>query len=67
MKRNVVVAWTAGALLTIEEVDFKAPSEADVPIEVRVTDICQIDHSTLNGACPDLVNKGESACSIELY
>ncbi len=67
MKRNGVVAWTAGALLTIEEVDLEAPCEGDVPIEVRATGIYRIDRGTLKGPYLDVMKKGDSARSVELH
>src|SRR6266513_824106 len=53
MKTKAAIAWTAGAPLTIEEVDLEGPRAGEVLIEVKATGICHTDYYTLSGADPE--------------
>jgi S-(hydroxymethyl)glutathione dehydrogenase/alcohol dehydrogenase len=53
MKTKAAVAWKAGALLTIEEVDLEGPKVGEVLVEIKATGICHTDQYTLSGADPE--------------
>ncbi len=53
MKTRAAVAHSAGAPLTIEEVDLEGPREGEVLIEVKATGICHTDAFTLSGDDPE--------------
>jgi len=53
MKTRAAVAWKAGALLSVEEVDLQGPRAGEVLIEVKATGICHTDQYTLSGADPE--------------
>jgi S-(hydroxymethyl)glutathione dehydrogenase / alcohol dehydrogenase len=53
MKTRAAVAWKAGELLTIEELDLDGPRSGEVLVEVKATGICHTDYYTLSGADPE--------------
>lgn len=53
MKTKAAIAWEAGALLSVEEVDLAGPKAGEVLVEVKATGICHTDFYTLSGADPE--------------
>lgn len=48
MKTRAAIAWKAGQLLTVEEVDLKGPRAGEVLVEVKATGptICELSEAT---------------------
>src|SRR3546814_18049738 len=53
MKTKSAIAWTAGAPLTIEDVELAGPKVGEVLVEIKATGICHTDYYTLSGADPE--------------
>jgi S-(hydroxymethyl)glutathione dehydrogenase/alcohol dehydrogenase len=53
MKSRAAVAWAAGKLLEIEEVDVAGPKEGEVLLQVSATGVCHTDAFTLSGQDPE--------------
>ena len=53
MKSKAAIAFSAGAPLSIEEVDLEGPKSGEVLIEVMATGVCHTDAYTLSGGDPE--------------
>jgi len=53
MKTNAAIAWSAGAPLTIEEVDLEGPKKGEVLVRLVATGVCHTDAFTLSGDDPE--------------
>ena len=53
MKTRAAVAWEAGKLLEIVEVDLEGPKEGEVLLKMVATGVCHTDAFTLSGADPE--------------
>ena len=53
MKSKAAIAFSAGATLSIEEVDLEGPKSGEVLIEVMATGVCHTDAYTLSGGDPE--------------
>ena len=53
MKTRAAVAWEAGKLLSIEEVDVAGPQAGEVLVRIVATGVCHTDAFTLSGADPE--------------
>ena len=53
MKARAAVAFEAGKLLEIVEVDLEGPKAGEVLVEMKATGICHTDQFTLSGADPE--------------
>ena len=53
MKSRAAVAFEAGKLLEIVEVDLAGPREGEVLVEIKATGVCHTDEFTISGADPE--------------
>jgi S-(hydroxymethyl)glutathione dehydrogenase/alcohol dehydrogenase len=53
MKSRAAVAWEAGKILEIEEIEVAAPRAGEVLIRMVATGVCHTDAFTLSGADPE--------------
>jgi S-(hydroxymethyl)glutathione dehydrogenase / alcohol dehydrogenase len=53
MKTKAAVAWEAGKLLVIEEIDLDGPKKGEVLIRMVATGVCHTDAYTLSGSDPE--------------
>ncbi len=53
MKSRAAVAWEAGQLLQIEEIDVAVPKQGEVMVRIVATGVCHTDAFTLSGADPE--------------
>ncbi|OEY66675.1 S-(hydroxymethyl)glutathione dehydrogenase/class III alcohol dehydrogenase [Marinobacter sp. X15-166B] len=53
IKSKAAVAWSAGAPLSIEEVDVMPPQKGEVRIRILATGVCHTDLFTLSGEDPE--------------
>ena len=53
MKTRAAVAWEAGKLLSIEEIDIGGPKAGEVLLRVVATGVCHTDAYTLSGDDPE--------------
>jgi S-(hydroxymethyl)glutathione dehydrogenase / alcohol dehydrogenase len=53
MKSRAAVAFEAGKLLEIVEVDLEGPREGEVLVEIKATGVCHTDEFTISGADPE--------------
>ena len=53
MKSRAAIAFKAGALLEIGEVDVQGPRAGEVMVEIKATGVCHTDAFTLSGDDPE--------------
>ena len=53
MKTRAAIAWEAGKLLEIEEIDLEGPKEGEVLVRLVATGVCHTDAFTLSGDDPE--------------
>jgi len=53
MKTRAAVAFQAGKLLEIVELDLEGPKAGEVLVEIKATGVCHTDEFTLSGADPE--------------
>lgn len=53
MKTLAAVAWEAGKLLAIEEIDLASPKQDEVMVKIHASGVCHTDAYTLSGADPE--------------
>ncbi len=53
MKTRAAVAWEAGKLLEIEDIDIDGPQEGEVMLRIVATGVCHTDAFTLSGEDPE--------------
>jgi S-(hydroxymethyl)glutathione dehydrogenase/alcohol dehydrogenase len=53
MKTRAAVAWEAGKLLSVEEIDVSGPKAGEVLLRMVATGVCHTDAYTLSGADPE--------------